>query len=235
MRKLIGITGVLVTLSTLLLGAADWQLASEGEGILTYSKKVEGSDLVAFRGETVIEAPLAKVAGILIDTSRKKEWVYRLEEAKDIRDIGPFERVEYNHTASGFFFIRDRDFVFRAKAELDRAKKRMTINLESVEDERMPEAGPVRGHIDNSRYILTELAPGKTHLVVEIHADPKGNVPSWLVNTFQKAWPRKTLEGIRQQASRKDVAEHPATKAYFADRNDTQVASDGRTPSISHQ
>ncbi|HTL12902.1 MAG TPA: START domain-containing protein [Bdellovibrionota bacterium] len=195
----------------------DWEKQDQDNGIITYHKEIPGSDIVAFRGEGMIDAPIAKVANILIDTPRKMEWVAKIAEAKDVRNIGPYERIEYNHTSSGFFLVKDRDFVFHAKADFDDAHKAMIFSLSSVKDALMPERGPVRGELTGSRYILTSKENGtKTYVEVEINADPKGDVPKWLVNLFQKSWPRTTLENMRKQAAKKDVVEHPGVKEHFA-------------------
>lgn len=193
-----------------------WKKVSEDKGIKTFRKDIPGSDIVAFRGEGMIDASIAKVAGILIDTPRKQEWVAKIVEAKDVRDMGPYERVEYNHTASGFFLVRDRDFVFHAKAEFDKPNNRITFNMQSVEDSLMPESDCcVRGYLGKSAYTLTAIDGNHTYAEVEIHADPKGGVPNWLVNLFQKSWPRTTLENMRAQAAKSDVAEHAGVKTYF--------------------
>ncbi|MBI3555359.1 MAG: hypothetical protein HY074_03725 [Deltaproteobacteria bacterium] len=196
---------------------SSWKQISDSNKVLVHSKEMAGSPVVAFRGETFIEAPIAKVANVLMDSSRKLEWVHKIVEAKDVRTMSPYERIEYNHTSSGFFLVKDRDFVFHAKAEMDKAKQQVVFNLNSVTDELAPEKGPVRGSIDDSRYILTRISPTQTHLVVEIHADPKGGVPKWLVNLFQKSWPEKTLNGIRAQCAKADVQEHPGIHAFFAE------------------
>ena len=194
-----------------------WQQVSSDEGIVTHRKEIDGSPLVAFRGETVIDVPIAKVANILMDTSRKLEWVHKIVEARDVRQINEYERIEYNHTASGFFAVRDRDFVFHAKATIDRPKNQVHFTLKSVADSLAPETDCVRGSLNESRYVLTSIDGGKkTHIVVEIHADPKGSVPNWLVNIFQKAWPRRTLDNIKKQASKDDVKEHPGIKAQLS-------------------
>ena len=202
-----------------------WTEVSNDDHVLVHRKDIEGSDLVAFRGETMIEAPMAKVANVLIDTSRKLEWVHKIVEAKGVRTISQFERVEYNHTASGFFLVRDRDFVFRAKADLDRVKRQMLFTLKSVEDPLMPETDMVRGELTNSAYTLTMLGDNRTHLVVEIHADPKGSVPKWLVNLFQKSWPRVTLNGIRAQCAKPDVVEHAAIHDFFAQQDTASLSA----------
>lgn len=192
-----------------------WEELSNDEGILVHRKDVEGNDVVAFRGEAVFDASIAKVANVLLDTSRKKEWVDRLAEAENIREIGPYERIEYNHTATPII-IKDRDFVFHAKAEMSKKTRSLVFNLKSVEDPLKPEVDPVRANLIKGQYTLTPEGDGsKTRCVVEIHADPRGSVPKWIVNLFQKSWPRRTLDGIRNQVAKPDVTEHPGVKAFF--------------------
>lgn len=192
-----------------------WEFLADNDGIVTWRKEVEGSDVIAFRGEAIIEAPIAKICQVMADTKRKTEWVHKAAEARDLQIISDLERIEYNHTATPIV-IKDRDFVFHAKTTLDRAKKQVLIQIKSVEHPSMPDTGKyVRGHLMNSRYIITEVSPNQTRVLAEFHADPKGSVAKWIVNLVQKAWPRNTLNGIRKQVVKTDVIEHPKIKAFF--------------------
>jgi hypothetical protein len=199
-----------------------WEQMGNDDGIVTWRKEIQGSDVVAFRGRAVINASLAKIASVLSDSSRKVEWVARAIEARDLRKISQLERVEYNRTSPPWP-IMDRDFVFHSKVVLDKEKRQMVLDLKSVEDPLAPETSAVRGTIENSHYILTCVDPEctQTDVTVEIHADPKGSLPKWVVNLFQKSWPRKTLEGIRRQVAKPNVAEHAEVKAYFTSATTT--------------
>lgn len=194
-----------------------WEQISDDDGIIVHRKEVPGSDVVAFKGQTLINAPIGKVAEVLFDTSRKGEWVDRLVEAKNIRTMNKGERIEYNQTAAPWP-VSNRDFVFNAKVEIDRERNQVRVVLKSVVDPSTPEReGIVRGELSHSAYTLTSMDNGKkTAVVVEIHADPKGSVPKWLVNMIQKSWPRHTLKGIRAQAVKNDVRENPEVKALFS-------------------
>lgn len=192
-----------------------WDQISDDDGIKVWSMDVPKSDVVAFRGEAVVDASIAKVAAVLSDTSRKLEWVAKIEAAKDVKIISSTERVEYNHTGTPWP-LTDRDFVFHAKADLDKANGTMILRLKSVNDPAMPpQKDKVRGRIYNSQYTLKMLSPSKTLVTVEIHADPMGSVPKSIVNLFQKSWPSKTLKGIQKQAAKPDVKELPEVKNYF--------------------
>src|SRR5262249_16756273 len=140
----------------------------------------------------------------------------KIVEAKDIRLISETERIEYNHTSAPWP-VKDRDFVFRATVTMDRPKKQLLVHMQSVKDSLMPETSKnVSGEISEGNDVLTSIDNGtKTNLMVEIHADPKGSIPKWIVNLFQKSWPAHTLEGIQKQCAKADVLEMASVKKYF--------------------
>jgi hypothetical protein len=196
--------------------AGTWQSLDNGGGISVWKRDIPGSPIVAFRGEAMIDASIAKVAQVLSDTARKTEWVASAAVARDVRQISALERIEYNRTVTPII-LKDRDFVFRAVTEVDREARRVRITMNSVEDPAVPvDPHFVRGRLLASCYILTACADQRTRVEVEIQADPLGSVPKWVVNFFQKSWPRKTLEGIRRQAARADVGEHPLLRDWSA-------------------
>ena len=207
---------IVATLLIAVTSSADqqWEKISDIDGIITYRKEIPDSPIVAFRGEADVNAPIAKVANILMDTPKKMEWVSNIMEARNLELTSNVERVEYNKTHTPWP-VSNRDFVFNAKMETDIPNKKLRFYMKSVTHPSMPETKAVRGHMTGV-YILTALDGGKTHLEVEIVADPKGAIPKWLVNLMQKKWPRKTIAGIREQAAKSSVVEDAGVKALMA-------------------
>lgn len=208
-----------------------WELMSQEEGIKAWKKDIPGSPLVAFRGEGIVEASVAKVATVLNETSRKTEWVHGCVRARNVRSIAEFERIEYNHTTAGVFIVSDRDFVFNGRVQVDPARKVVYFKLKSVEDALAPEESPVRGTM-KGLYILKQIEPNRTLVMVEIHADPKGILPAFLVNLFQKAWPTRTIRGIRKQSAKADLLEHSRIKEILENKvpNPVPASDDEWTP-----
>ncbi|RMG07107.1 MAG: hypothetical protein D6731_24395 [Planctomycetota bacterium] len=194
-------------LSPCVLHAADgdggWEALAFEDGVRVFRKEVPGSDLVAFRGVTTIEAPATKVFSVLMDDARRTEWVDRLACSRILEAVGPYEYVIYQHFELPFF-ISDRDYVYRGKARR-LADGRVELVMKSEEHPRAPPTVGVRAQLLRSRYLLTPLGERRTRVEVEIHTDPCGLLPAWLVNSIQESWPVKTLAGIRRQAHRPDV------------------------------
>lgn len=201
-----------------------WEQTGEDDGVTLFRKEVADSPVVSFRGYTVIDAPMTKIAQVLDDSSRRKEWVANVVEAYTVKRINPLVRWEYNQTEGSILF-QDRDFVFTAVNEINRKKREMWIRLKSGElAELAPKDGVQRGELLSSTYYLREVEPGaKTFVQVEISADPKGNIPKWLVNLFQKKWPVKTLNGIRDQVKKPGLAENKLLKLYLESKEGPDV------------
>lgn len=179
-----------------------------------YRRQVPGSPVVAFRGQGYIDAPLTRVASVILDEKRATEWVDSLEEEWVIRMYGEREFLQYSHIGTPFV-IKDRDFVTRGKVTADAREGSFTLELRSVEDPAMPPRDHVRGDLQGYWKLYSADGGKRSYLVAEMHADPKGDVPKWLVNLFQKQWPINTFKSLRKQVAKGDVRILPQVAAFF--------------------
>jgi hypothetical protein len=217
MKRMRPLGAAILLFTGTLASASDWKLLSDRDGIQVYTKKIDGSDILAVKGHATIQAPLAKVVAAIRNSPRKVEWADRCAEARIIRQITRTERIEYTR-GSAPWPVKDREFLVRADLEIDVASRTVTGKSTSVED---PEAPPnpkyVRGHVYYANFVAKPAAGGAaTDLLIEIQSDLKGALPKWLVNYLQKMWPRKTIEGLRKQAAKADVEEDPIVKEAFS-------------------
>ena len=180
----------------------DWEEINSREGIRILSRRVEGSPILAFKGIAEMEIPIGTLISVINDKARHHEWVPRLMESKTIELLSPLESIEYTRV-SGVWPIADRDVVFRSVAVIDEGRRQVIMRMTSVEHRSMPpREGTVRAELTESTYILTALSQDKTLVESEFHGDPRGWVPTWIANIFQKSWPMTTLESLRAQALR---------------------------------
>jgi len=180
-----------------------WEKVDTVDGVTVYRRSLPGSPIKSIRGVGVVDAPVAAVAAILLDERHSPDWINSLVEAKVVRHVQDNEYVEYNHVAMPFI-VSDRDFVTLVHMELADEEGRVLITSKPVEDEFAPaKEKVVRGGL-TGRYLLEPIDEGQhTRLTVELHADPKGALPAFVVNFFQKDWAHETLVGIRKQAAKK--------------------------------
>lgn len=182
-----------------------WMPLGEKGGIAVYKTEVPGTKVVGFRGETTVYASAEKVMHVLLDNDHRKDWVDRLRVSNVLEQKGPFEYVIYQEFNLPWP-MKNRDFVYRGKAIRD-AQGRVILTLKSEEHKDAPKSKGVRAELKESKYIITPIGKYKCKLEVEILSDPKGAIPSWLVNLIQQNWPTKTLSAIKAQVEKSFVAE----------------------------
>ena len=193
-----------------------WQKFDEDEGIAVFRREVAGSPVIALRGEGVVDAPILRVASVLVDTSRSAEWIDRLAEVKVVRKINDDEQIHWTHITTPVV-LKDRDFVYDIKLELKPAEKQVQLNYHSVYDSGAPKTDYVRGEFKFGTFTLTSIDGGKkTRVLAEVLADPKGSVAKWIVNMVQKDWPHKTISSLRKQVAKPDIQDQPRLKGLLA-------------------
>jgi len=213
-RPFCTIVVVVLVVPLALFAGEKWELVGNKDDIVTYRREVAGSPVIAIRGEAVVEAPLLHVASVLMDTARLPQWMDRVAEARRIRATSALHYVEYER-ASTPFPLTDRDFVIESWVEIDAAKKQMVLRARSAADASAPVTGLVRGEVLASTFTLTALDSRRTRVVTEVHTDPKGSIPKWMVNLVQKSWAHTTIMGLRGQVRKANVPDNPEVKALL--------------------
>lgn len=190
-----------------------WEQFDEEDGVRCFRRDVPGSDVVALRGEGFIAAPITRVASVLADRKRSTEWIDRLVKTKVIREISETEAINWNHIKTPTP-LKDRDFVFKTQITTDPAKKKVIFSYYSVTDKAAPEYDAyVRGTFKSGKFELTVMERTNkdgtktrgTHVIAEVMVDPRGSVPTFIVNMVQKSWPHKTLTALRKQVAKPDI------------------------------
>ncbi len=197
-----------------------WDYLDEKEGVTIYRKQIEGSPLVAFGGDGMVDAPLIKVASVIYDSTRATEWVSDMKASRVVRWTGPLTYVEYDHIGTPII-MKDRDFVSDVKIQVKDGGRWTQFVYSATTDESVPDDGRrVRGELTGSLFELSSREEGhKTWIHAEVHCDPKGAVPKWIVNLFQRDWPLDTFMALRKQLKKKDIQDHPKMVEVLAHKS----------------
>ena len=186
-------------------GNEPWTLVGTENGITIYKHDVSNSGIVALKGQGRVDAPAWKVASVLLDTNRASEWVDSLKESRVVRHLTSNTYVEYNHLHLPLI-LKDREFVSEVRIDVNASDRSVTLEYRPTDEPSVPSSGNVRGQIRSGAFRARSLGAGQgTELTAEIDCDPKGAIPAWVVNVFQKSWPRKTFEGVRKQVAKPDI------------------------------
>ena len=193
-----------------------WEFVKQADGIVVERRVVAGSNLKEFRGEAVVPAPVGAILAVFSDVAHATEWMDSCNGSRTLEDLGDSEKVVYNRTHAPWP-VADRDAVLHNVAHFDQAGRRVELDFWSVQDGQAPPVkGVVRMPFLRGHWILWPSADGATTRVeYQVHANPGGRLPDWLVNYVSRDLPYKTIEGLRAQVKRRH---YPDFEAHIKER-----------------
>lgn len=201
MRSLYRMTAV-VGVSMLLAGVAhaeDWQVAKDKDGIQVSLSDIAGSKYKAYRGTTVIKAPLAKVRTLQEDAAGACAWIHECKQQKLLKHEGDdaWTYTQFNTP----IMVTPRDSVLKVTTMVG-ADGSVTRKLQGVPTYIPEEAGFVRVTQVDGYWKLTPKSADSTEVTYQVHTEPGGSVPSWVANKFVVDAPFETLKSLKALAEK---------------------------------
>lgn len=192
----------LLLFATTAASAGDWTYIGKKDGVSTWTQEIEGTRLLGFRGEAVVDLAPATLLRTMLDAKNARDWVDLLSEHKVLETRGDDEVIYQRYAMA--WPVADRDMVIKRSVRYLPETRTTAVYIESVQHPDAPEvAGVVRADVMRTWFAFTELDQGGTRVEVEAFTDPKGIVPQWLVNLVQKNWARNSINALAGLASRR--------------------------------
>ncbi|OCR23729.1 hypothetical protein AFK24_18175 [Pseudomonas syringae] len=180
--------------------AEDWQVAKDEGGIKVSLSDVAGSKYKAYRGETVINASIAKLRGLQEDVVGACAWVHECKSQKLLKHEGnkAWTYTQFNTP----WPVTPRDSVLEVTTEQG-ADGSLTRKLEGQPKYIPEEQGFVRVAQVEGFWKFLPLGADRTQVTYQVHTEPGGSVPSWLANKFVVDAPFNTLKALKDRAEKK--------------------------------
>ena len=141
-----------------------------------------------------------------------KEWIPDIDTKITVKDFSDLEAITYSVNILPWPFA-DRSLVPHNKLRLDREKKYLVIDIHSVDFETNPiKADGVRANMYCGQTLLRPVGKGETEIELILFVDPRGHIPAWLVNMFQKSMPYNFLRALEEKAGRTNYKLRPPFK-----------------------
>lgn len=177
----------------------NWQVAKDQDGIQVSLADVDGSQYKAYRGITVIKAPLAKIKALQEDVAGACGWIHECKQQKLLKHEGDdsWTYTQFNTPT----FVTPRDSVLHVTTSMG-ADGSLLRTLKGVPDYIPPASGFVRVAQVDGFWKLTPKGADTTEVTYQVHTEPGGSVPSWIANKFVVDAPYNTLKALRERAEK---------------------------------
>lgn len=186
-----------------------WELVRSNDGVIVHRRAVAGSKLHEFRGVGVVEAPLAAVLAVLDDAEHRTEWMKEAVANVRIERTGPYGEIFYSRTGAPWP-VADRDVVNSGRTTFDAAAHAVRVEFRSTTHPKWPpQKGVVRMPALAGHWTMwPEHGGAWTRIEYQLHADPGGLLPNWVVNLVSRKIPHDTIVGMREQVKRRHYPEY---------------------------
>ena len=172
-----------------------WTLKRDGDEMWVYTRARAGSDIKEVKLVMEVDASIEAINAVLNDATRQPEWVFRCLEGRDLGgDVGAGGWYYYSRIDMPWP-MDDRDVVGKVTGGQSGA---IYTSHTVAAPGRTPEVdGVVRitdFDVDTS---YRDLGEGRTEVTYQLHSEPGGKVPDWLVNLFVDKGPVETMTRLR--------------------------------------
>ena len=189
MKVLIIITSVLI--STSIMG--NWKESKNKCGVKVSLKKIEGSSIKAFRVEGIVGAKPELIVKTLMDFKNFVKWHDSILEAKELKKISDNKILAYMKIDFPWP-VKNRDSI--ATSEVVKNGEEVKVLIQRSNDQSIKTKNIRVSKTEG--YWSVKPHPKGAYVYQQLHAEPGGSIPDWVVNLMLDKSPYKTFKGLRK-------------------------------------
>ena len=175
----------------------NWKLTKSSGGIFVYQSPISNSDYKSIKVECTLDGNYDKLLSVITNVNHYKDWVYNNKTTELLKTTSPSEFYYYSETSLPWP-MSNRDVVMHTTISRDSHDgflKISSVNHSGLVSEK---SGKVRVLYSSTSWYVTTPSPGTIHIVYTFAADPGGNIPAWLVNSFADKGPFESFKKLGQ-------------------------------------
>ena len=182
-----------------------WRPAKQKNGITSYTRNVALSKYKAVKGEATLPVSTARLFAAINDAPACPEWADTCKESYIHQEISAHEFFIYTLNDLPWP-VMDRDVVANVSWSLE-DDGAIVMRSRAVKNKVPLNKGVVRIELATAQWRFKPLTNNSTAASFEIHMDPNGKIPSWLLNRLILNSPFSTFDNLAKQAAKDKYAD----------------------------
>jgi START domain len=178
-----------------------WKLSKEKDGIKVFLAENPKSKYKSIRVECTLQGSFDKLIAVLTNVDHLKDWVYNTKTSYLIKKITPYELYYYMETSIPWP-MSNRDAVVHLRITKDSLQRFVKVSAIS-EPLFIPERDDkIRIPRSNVSWHVTMPTKNTISIIYVFEADPGGNLPGWVVNSFADKGPYESFKKLSEMLKR---------------------------------
>jgi hypothetical protein len=173
----------------------NWKKVKDEDGIKVYTQTESGSKYKSFKAEMQVICKIDDILFVLKHSDSLNRWVVNCKVVKLLKTEGQDQYFYIETSLPMPFQNRDMVYHFQYK-EISSAQLRVSVT--GIPDYIGPLKGIARMEKADGFWLLTSIDSGTVNVTYQMHVEPGGIIPAWLVNPFIKNVPFSTFRELRK-------------------------------------
>jgi hypothetical protein len=174
-----------------------WKLSKDKDGIKVFLADNPKSKFKSIKVECTLQGTFDKLIGVLTNVDHLKDWVYNTKTSYLIKKITPYDLYYYTETSIPWP-MSNRDAVVHLRVTKDSLQRFVKISAIS-EPLFIPEReDKVRIPRSNVNWYVTMPTRNSMTIIYTFEADPGGNLPAWVANSFADKGPYESFKKLSE-------------------------------------
>ncbi|MCW3123667.1 MAG: lipid-binding domain protein [Flavipsychrobacter sp.] len=179
------------------LHATEWELKKDKDGIKVYTGTVSNSNLKAVRAVFTLNASMSQLTALLLDTKAHEQWVYNTKTSYTVKKVSANNLVYYSEVSMPWP-LANRDVVVEMAITQQPVTKVLYVTANTAPGSVPVSKDKVRVPLSKVSWVVTPIGKNKLSVEYVAEADPGGEVPAWLVNSFTTKGPFETFKKLKE-------------------------------------
>lgn len=190
-------------LSNTLANEPGWNELEKTDGVINYTKRIDGTTFTAYKGVCVIDCPIELLFAILHNVPEHSKWISYCATSKEI------ERPSYNRSFQYYDFdvpwpLSDRDIVVQCTTQANWSDGTIIIKGEAVKEPMVPlKKSHMRITDSRQQWILEQISPDQTLVTFVSYTTMDGPVPGMLNKLVSNVIPSNSLKNLKKISTEK--------------------------------
>jgi len=172
-----------------------WKLSKDKDGIKVFLAENPKSRYKSIKVECTLPGNYDKLISILTNVDHLKDWVYNTKTSYLIKKITPYDLYYYMETSIPWP-MTNRDAVVHLRITKDTLQR--FVRVSAISDPLLiPEReDKIRIPRSNVSWHVTMPTKNTISIIYVFEADPGGNLPGWVVNSFADKGPYESFKKL---------------------------------------